>query len=448
MRRILLLGLSIFVGCERPGAEPERAGEGSPSPNASILPAPLATAPPVQVPSPAATPLTTRASEGPVGIQFDSQGRVVPAASAPLPPPEPLRPDAPIAADSVGPKETAGILLSAEWRWVDPPNPSRAPEVHQEGIAAARKLTAFKWLISATEAGRMNIHFDARAFPLPLGSELRARADRYGHVVVFPSGNEYRPVAPGALRALFGDRRLDVLPLMPGEVSAKGSGPARLGRAVRKVELKSKLGSVQIDLAHTPEAGQGATLLCRTLVEMLAVDPVTPLCARDELPLRAQFTWPQGGGLIFEVQEITRRTEMPVGDVHCPPLAAQFSQSTLPPQPSGVLLTRDEAAALRLRPVDIGPPTPGAPAEGIVAKNATDNLRYLVIDGVPIAWVMPGSELYIVGPPKGRYVAQWRSFLGDAVDPPRTVELPARLSVGEPPPKPDSSAPAPAKSAK
>jgi hypothetical protein len=444
MRPILLLGLSLLVGCERPGAEPERAGEGAPSPNASILPAPLATAPPT--PIAAATPAPTRATEGPVGIQFDSQGRVVPVASAPLPPPEPLRPDAPLPVDSVGPKETAGVQLSAEWRWVDPPAPSRAPEVHQEGIAAARKLTAFKWLVTATEAGRMNIHFDARAFPLPLGSELRARADRYGHVVVFPSGNEYRPVAPGALRALFGDRRLDVLPLMAGESSAKGAGPARLGRAVRKVELRSKLGTVQLDLTHAPEAGQGAALLCRTLVEMLAIDPATPVCARDELPLRAQFTWPQGGGLIFEVQDLNRRTEVPVGDVHCPPLAAQFAQATLPPQPSGVLLTRDEAAALRLRPIDLGPSAPGSPAEGIVAKNATDNLRYLVIDGVPIAWVMPGSELYIVGPPRGRYVAQWRSFLGDAVDPPRAVELPARLSVGEPPPRPEASTPAPAKS--
>jgi hypothetical protein len=441
----LLLGLLLLAGCERPGAEPERAGEGAPSPNASILPAPLATAPPVQAATPTATPQATRASEGPVGVQFDSQGRVVPAASVPLPPPEPLRPDAAVAADNVGPTETAGVQLVAEWRWLDPPGPPRNPEVHQEGIAAARKLTAFKWLVTATEAGRMRIVFDARAFPLPLGSELRARADRYGHVLVFPSGNEYRPVAPGALRALFGDRRLDVLPLMTGESTAKGSGPARLGRAVRKVELRSKLGSVQLDLAHTPEAGQGAALLCRTLVELLAIDPATPVCTRDELPLRAQFAWPQGGGLIFEVQEITRRTELPVADVHCPPLAAQFSQATLPPQPSGVLLTRDEAAALHLRPVDVGPPAPGSPAEGVLAKNATDNLRYLLLDGVPIAWVMPGAELYIIGPPRGHYVAQWRSFLGDAVDPPRNVDLPARLSVGEPPPKPEASAPVPAR---
>jgi hypothetical protein len=40
------------------------------------------------------------------------------------------------------------------------------------------------------------------------------------------------------------------------------------------------------------------------------------------------------------------------------------------------------------------------------------------------------SERYVIGPPRGRYTAQWRTFLGEGVEPPSAVELPARLVHG------------------
>ena len=39
-------------------------------------------------------------------------------------------------------------------------------------------------------------------FPLPLGTELRARQDRYGHLLVWKGGTEYRVLPPGTLRAM------------------------------------------------------------------------------------------------------------------------------------------------------------------------------------------------------------------------------------------------------
>jgi hypothetical protein len=57
-------------------------------------------------------------------------------------------------------------------------------------------------------------------------------------------------------------------------------------------------------------------------------------------------------------------------------------------------------------------------------------LRYVYLDGVPVAWVAPYREKHIIGPPKGRYTVQWRTFLGDAIEPPKTVEVPARISLG------------------
>jgi hypothetical protein len=57
-------------------------------------------------------------------------------------------------------------------------------------------------------------------------------------------------------------------------------------------------------------------------------------------------------------------------------------------------------------------------------------VKYVLLDSVPVAWVPPNRDQAIVGLPRGRYVVQWRTFLGDAVDPPITVELPARVAIG------------------
>jgi hypothetical protein len=65
-----------------------------------------------------------------------------------------------------------------------------------------------------------------------------------------------------------------------------------------------------------------------------------------------------------------------------------------------------------------------------VLHNGTDTLRYAFVDNVPLAWVLPNHEQVVTGLPRGRYVVQWRTFLGDAVDAPAIVELPARSSVG------------------
>jgi hypothetical protein len=57
----------------------------------------------------------------------------------------------------------------------------------------------------------------------------------------------------------------------------------------------------------------------------------------------------------------------------------------------------------------------------------------LYVDGIPVAWVAPFGEQHVLGPPKGRYVVQWRTFLGDSVSPPSTVDVPALVAFGMPP---------------
>ncbi len=55
---------------------------------------------------------------------------------------------------------------------------------------------------------------------------------------------------------------------------------------------------------------------------------------------------------------------------------------------------------------------------------------YLLLDGVPVVAVPANSERYVIGPQRGRYSVQWRTFLGERIAPPQTVEMPARLSYG------------------
>ena len=62
--------------------------------------------------------------------------------------------------------------------------------------------------------------------------------------------------------------------------------------------------------------------------------------------------------------------------------------------------------------------------------NATDVARYVFLDSVPVAWVDPGRDQLISGPPRGRYQVQWRTFLGEAGDPPVTIDVPARVVIG------------------
>ena len=423
--------VAVVAGCDPPSTTSPTSDAGA-SPNASILPAPLANEAPevLDAGGPAA-----KIDAGPQGIPADSAGRlVIPDAGAP--PPEALRAD-PIAPESPTSREVSGLSLDAVFHWKDVPSPPRSPEVSADGIREAQKLTALTWKIDLADAGRMRVEFTSRALPLPAHSELRARSDRYGNLVLWPMATEYRVIQPGALRTVVGERRVDVTPLATGTVKAQGEGK-RLGLVTRKVELVSSLGTLKLELGKSPEVGDGGPLLCRVLVEIDGIDPKSPVCQPGEVPLYASYTWSgadaakPGNGVSFEVTAWTKRTDVALNGMLTPPPGAAFAATGLPAVPHGIFLSKDELTAFRSGPLPLPPSTDAtAPGEGFVAANHSDTLYYLLLDGVPIVAVPPGSDRYVIGPVRGHYVAQWRTFLGEKVQATQLVDMPTRLVMGQ-----------------
>jgi hypothetical protein len=285
--------------------------------------------------------------------------------------------------------------------------------------------------IELAPQGRMRVVFTSRGLPLRQGAEVRARTDNYGHVLVWPNGGGYRVLPVGAVRTLLGERRIDAVPLVRPLTSTKGDGMRRLGFPTKKWEIATRSGKMILELGRIAGAGESGALWCRFLSEIIALDPAAAPCTGDEVPLRAQFIWPRGGGVTFEAIAVSEKAELSPSQLLVPPSDSEFTPGSPPPDAGGLFLTSDELAAFRTKPAEVvAPLAPGAPRDGLLIHNATDIARYLFLDSVPVAWVDPNRDQLVLGPPRGRYQLQWRTFLGEAGDPPLTVEIPGRVSIG------------------
>jgi hypothetical protein len=423
-RSVLFLALSsAFVagGCRAHRRASGHNDSTEPSPNASILPAPLASG------ADLFPHVGSVAFDGGRVSATDSGSRLLFGDAGP-PPPRPLRADQPLPRDTLTLREESGVTLNAHWVWADVPAPPNVAELDKEGLKRARAKTALAVTIDLALAGRMRMVLDSSVFPLPAGSELRARVDRYGQVLAWPSDRAYRVLPPGSLRALFAERRTDVLPLVSGTAHVTGHGKL-LGFDTTRSDVTSAMGHLTLEQAHVGGTGQSGELLCRLLVELIAVDPAAPVCRHEVVPLLAQFHWAEGGQLSFQVDGISHLQDLLLGDIYVPPADADFEPNELPPA-SGALLSEAELGALRSRVAKMGPPEKTAPEQGLTAVNHTDTLRYLLLDGVPVAWVRPRSSTLVIGTKPGRYLVSWRDFFGTQITPPRLVELPALLEVG------------------
>jgi len=395
---------AALMACRGNGS-PNDAPEKRESPQASAQPALLVVAPTV---APSATPMATSLEGGP--------------------PPSPLRSDEVLSPDSLS-RESAGYTLSAAFRQVDVAGPLRASEVNVAGLEAARKATELRIGIDLLPT-RMRVVVQGHGFVLPPDAEIRARSDRYGHVLVWPGAASYRPLAPGSMRAVLGERRFDVAPITAAEVSLRDEIGRRIGIRTHKIDVTTRAAKASFEIGRLEGAGEGGILLCRLLLDLVNAPPSTSLCGIDELPVRAELRWTNHGSLVFELTGALRRTDIPHAALLVPPHTASFAPSPLPAGDVSPMLTPQELAALRTNDVDV-PSNPNAPSNGaLVVINPSVELRVLFLDGVPVAWAAPNGRGELQGLRRGRYVAQWRTFLGDSVETAITQPVPGIVQFG------------------
>src|SRR5688572_14377725 len=181
MRRALeLLAACTLCACQDAPAETEPANT-EPSPNASILPSPLASTRPLPLKDAGASSAPDDTGPGDAGVTDAATPPVVPSyfdSHAVL--------DSEVLPVAVAP----GARLEAQFNW----QPRSAG-----GRGDPRGRFALR--IELSSLGRMRLVITSDRMPLAENTELRARLDRYGHVLVWPGGPGYRVVAPGTLRA-------------------------------------------------------------------------------------------------------------------------------------------------------------------------------------------------------------------------------------------------------
>ncbi len=404
----------LLAGCEstqRPQAVPTPS---EPSPNASILPAPLASA---------VEPKQRHATEADAGAPPDAGSEVNPAT------PRWLREHTPPEPDTLL-RDPSGARLTARLRWLDLPPFPRLPESNTEAIARAREAVAFDWTIDLSPAGRLRVVFDSDAFLLPRGGELRARRDHFGHVFSWAHASAYTTLPAGAVRAALSEHRPDVAPLAKPKIARAGSG-AWLGLPTEKTELTTPLGRLVLEQANLLANGTSGTLLCRLLSELVAADPSNAACERGLLPLRAEVFSRSGGHLLFEGVRLERERTFDPQALLVPPADAHFTPGDLPMTPS-LILDAERTRELRVRALlRTERADPQAPKQGLLVQNRGDVQRYLLVDGVALAHVPPRSELSIDALLPGKYAVVTLDFFGDDPTPLRIVELPARIVLGD-----------------
>jgi hypothetical protein len=327
-----------------------------------------------------------------------------------------------------------GYTLQAVLRTGEGPAAPKAPEVNVAVVEAARRRTEAKMAI-AISSGRARFTVTGSGFVLPQGTELRSRSDRYGHLLLWPGENAYRVAEAGSLRALLGERRLDVAPISPADLAGGGETGRRLNLATRRIDVSTRAARATFEVATVRDAGDGGSLVCRFLLDLMNAPPSTPACTTDDVPLHAELHWTTQGSLTFDVTSLARTTDLALQDMAAPPPALTFSGAPPPTSPAELLVQRGDLASFRTGPIDVPPAmtrdaTRPPPEAGLLLLNATDELRMAWIDGVPVAWVGPGARLLVPGLTRGRYAVQWRTVLGDAWEPALTVFAPGVSEVG------------------
>ena len=380
----LVLVLAALGGACESRPAPVDAGPNEPSPNASILPAPLATAPER------------------MGTSADAAAPSDAGADAEATEPERLREDRWLVEDTADLREAPGITLKARFRW---------PDVTVE-----------------LGAGRLRLRLASDRFLLPEGTELRSRTDHFGHVLLFPDGSRYVTVQAGALRTVLNEHRTDTAELTHATASPIGTGRP-LGFTSEKAAFMTSLGRLELEQAKLTGSLDDGVPLCRLLLELVGATPDNPACGGELVPVRAEYIFTAGGRLLFETTALERVTTVDAAGLRVPPTGAEHRIGELPSVRSPLLLGSGHTRAFRTRPVARVESKDGV-KEGLLVVNAYDLEKYVLVDGIPVVRLPPGGAGVVVDLVPGSYVVSSRSFLSDEVTAPVPVTVPSRFQLG------------------
>lgn len=412
----LALGWSTLACQREEPKEDAKGGVGAElsSPNARILPAPLVSA---------------RTSGGELPADASAATPARPAA-----PPRPFSVDGELPAE-VPPARDGWVLeLRGEFLWPD--LDARTVQVPAHEVSWGRKgssgLTALptrpELRLFVSPQGSLTVEIASPTMALPVGTQLRSRSDRWGHVVVWPDRRSYRVAPRGSLRAIFNERRVDVSPLVDGRVET-GEAGRRFGLPTQRRSIEGPLGKVTLESARVTGLGDGGLLVCRLLLELGRIESSGEACLVEELPVEAQYVWARGGELVFRVTAVQRHASLAALDApdlfDIPPPMPILKPGELPPEETPLLWS---TSAL----VQLWGASDGSTAD-LVLSNPNDLPMYVLVDRLPLARVPPLGKTRWTTQRRPRSIG-FRDFLGEHVFPARTVEPPAELVLSAPSP--------------
>lgn len=288
---------------------------------------------------------------------------------------------------------------------------------------------------TSTRIARMRLIMTSSVFPFPIGTELRARGDRHGHVLLWPDGRSYRVVPSGALRSLFNDRRVDRVPFVEAIVKVQG-GPEAVAGEPRVSEIVTPIAQARLTSTQLVGLPYASTLLCDTLLELIRVEATALLCPEGYVPLKLEVVWSGDSKLQVDLAELKPATDLEVEQFRAPPALPIFKRGELPPFESYLLSERARYALLPLTheakdPVATSPPAPSvvgaeaapmpapAPAElrpsnELVLVNNRDRLLFVMLGRVPFVWLGPGDKVPLLLKTNEVRVSA-RDFLGEYI---------------------------------
>ena len=309
----------------------------------------------------------------------------------------------PVDANDAGAEASLAILGNAA-------APDDVAPVGQRALSlqlSFRSDTQTNRLVGQLGASRMWLRSSNEdAFPMPYAFELRARADRVGHLLVWESGAKVRALPPGGLRPFFADGSFDVLPL----AAFMGGGSETVRQA--------PTGRVHLQKSKRVGMGDAGNLLAKMLAEFAQATPFLIPCAADEYPSKLVYEWP---GDARETMTIT----VELGAKQEP-----FDLSSWAMPPAGAAWgMREDLPAVRLKGNQ--EKFSGGDSGALTLTNRTNLKRLVLLDGTPVAWLAAGESLLLDSVRKGSYPLDCRSFWGDERLPGTVAHVPGKASCGD-----------------